>query len=286
MKATRWCLLVLVTSLSGLTLMAPDVGAAGMGGGPPADVPAPDLAAILAGLPRSGVMDQRFAHVPEIPAQAPRPPWETGRASGPAGPEVHPALNSCYPAGHEANIANDCLNPGYWVTGGNPMRWGNEPFYGTNHRYVWVVDELGGRAREWLQYIVNQWNSIAPTASTNRPYVLYYTAEQAGAGWANCDNNQNQTIEFCWRENGTGRSSAHPAAYLNGILARGDGWISANATSSDQYLEYSIAHEYGHLWGAFHHNQDCDSVMTYCTLHIGVDYMWYHGDDTTVYVNN
>lgn len=160
------------------------------------------------------------------------------------------------------------------------IHWANEPYYGTNHRYVWVVDELGpSREREWLQFTINAFNSIA---SANRPYFLYATGEQLG--WSGCQQNLQQSSSCVTR--GV-RSDIVRFLVLRphqGSPASIGVRIGNQARFvNDYYIEYSIAHEIGHAVG-FAHDTDCASVMTYCRT-VGNQYLWNGAIQAAVYVS-
>jgi hypothetical protein len=205
------------------------------------------------------------------------PPIPVGRRPVvPPGQEKRAIVQNCYAPGTDG-YQSDCQNPGF-EGGSAHAHWGNEPYYNTNHRYVWVVDELGpSREREWLQYTVNQFNAVA---TGNRPYFLYYTGEQLG--WGGCAQNQAQFVVVCYQ--GGQRSATNYGWNGFGHFTQTYMYIGNQARFvNDYYIEYSLAHEFGHAIG-FAHDTSCSSVMTYCGT-VGTQYLWYGPDQTSVYAS-
>lgn len=221
------------------------------------------------------VKGQGHQRVPVNPPNA--PPIPLGK---PARDSVREAKSfiaeNCYPVG-QAGYESSCRNPGF---AGDPhTHWADEPYYSTNRRYVWVVDELGpGREREWLQFTINAFNSVA---SGNRPYFLYATGEQIG--WSGCQQSLRQVIAVCYQG---GQRSATTSWYDpgSGHLLQSAVRIGTQARFvNDFYVEYSLAHEFGHAIG-FAHDTDCASVMTYCTT-ADHQYLWYGTNQATVFAS-
>jgi hypothetical protein len=309
MRVTKWlaaaACVASVGTVPGVSSPQAQAPAASLEAHPPAvDVtrrtPAPktveEAFARMASIPG---INKALLHQPVNRPDGPRVPTGTTPLlidDGPLGEAV--VSHGCYPAGNNANPNNDCTAPTHWtdkaVTFGvcgapNCAHWihfGLKPFYNTGTRSAWVVDELAAYPahRAWLQYVVNQFNSVYVG---QRPLFWYYKGEDIGYGTDCNTTTQHQTIEVCARpgESGTAYASVVPFS-SNGHFAYGDVVVQAGGLSgNDKYVEYLIAQEFGHELG-LHHNQDCGSVMTYCSTNIGVNYLWYQGDDSVTYADN
>lgn len=197
--------------------------------------------------------------------------------------------NNCYPSG-TAGYQQGCVNPNYVAVGSTYLHYGTNPYTGSG-RVVYIVDEIAGtRASEWLVWLINLENQGWYSQNNNRPYFVYFEAgwlRSQGSGYSdyqNCGGSYLQYIEFC-----STTASTSSAQWTNnnttGHIGTGDGRISAlNATccnnNADYYVEYSVLHEFGHLWGLAH-TDECASVMTYCST-VGNQYLWYSALDQQV----
>jgi hypothetical protein len=226
-------------------------------------------------------------HVPVNPPGAPPLPVGVHARNAPVGAVREVThVGNCYGPG-QSGYQSDCVNPGFEGSRANPgVHWGNEPYYNSGKRFVWIVDELGpGRERDWLQYVVNAWNSVVDATHQNRPYLLYSTGESGGPVWSNCAIGARQIMEFCYAQ-GQVRSYSNYTFDGSGHFQVVSAHIGSLARAqSDVYVEYSVAHEFGHIWGGFAHNTDCASVMTYCST-VGNQLLWYSADDFAVYAAN
>lgn len=208
-------------------------------------------------------------------------------------PHVAKKNGSCYlPSdGVSRGYQDNCYSNGeavccYELAGGWVSHYGVDPYNGQGYyRYVYIIDEMEGtRASEWLQWYVatqnQQW--FPGNAANKRPYFLYYTGSYlrsltpAYGSLHDCQGGFNQFIEFCLG-NGAERSSysysswnyvlSQPGNYNIGKVGTGDAvinaWVATAGDWRDPYVEYSVIHEFGHLWGLAH-DRDCNSVMTYC----------------------
>lgn len=296
-----------VAAVPGINASDGEAPTAGLGAPPPG-------ANVVRRTPAPKTVHEAFARMANIPGinkallhepvnRPDAPPFPTDKTplridEGPPGDPV--ISHGCYPYTPQTggNPWNDCAAPTHWtdkaVTNGvcaapscaHWIHFGKEPYYNTGTRSVWVVDELAAYPghRAWLQYVVNQFNAIY---AGQRPAFFYYKGEDLGWGTDCNTTTQRQTFEVCARpwEAGGAYAMVLPSRD-NGHFLFGDVVVQAGGLSgNDQYTEYLIAQEFAHELG-LHHNTDCWSVMTYCSTNIGVNYLWYQGDDTTTYVDN
>ena len=169
---------------------------------------------------------------------------------------------NCYAPGTNG-YEPDCRNPGYYQAQYGGAHWGDEPYYNTGVRFVWLMDSLWDtRTREHLNVWINERN-----ASYTEPYGIYvvlYQAEELGQPRGQCSLNGSvpQWIDVCPTQNGV---SLAGLAYAGEHLIYGTARISTTNlyAGTDVYKRNSIYHELGHTVG-FTHDTDCASAMTYC----------------------
>lgn len=219
-----------------------------------------------------------FTKPPPRPKGAPAlpPPTQHVQPPPPDQPAPQPAeqtQQACYPpgmAGHEPSCAANTAAAAHW---------GVEPYFTSNKRYVWIVDELpaDSRARAWLQFAVNAFNSVVTEDHAERPVFVYATAEQLGAGWSNCSRKLAQIVEVCAAPAGT-RSyvqSTVDQATQHFISAAIHADLALPAGYGDEWTENLVAHHFGHVLGLPDDSADCESVMSYCPTTLGKKYLWF-----------
>ncbi len=229
-----------------------------------------------------GALNRALAHRPVNPRNAPRPPLP-GRVAAryaPVGRVTHRRVARCYSLiadGYQA----DCLNPGFEWDVAIVSHYGNEPFYNSGYRFVWVMDELvpGSAESQHLQAVINAFNSVI-VAGKDRPYFLYYQKANF-PGWTSCNVHARQWLEVCYNPSSGGSfaqwdvdSAGH---FVWGINAIGD----KAPDDGEPYLGNAVTHEFGHTIG-FAHDTNCKSVMTYCSTFF-TQPLSYFTDQVSVY---
>jgi hypothetical protein len=254
-----------------------------------------------AGLPPA----TKSATPPAVPHGAPPFPGDVQQPVGNTnGPVRHRTFHSCPPRAAR-DYEKDCANTTY---GGrtfgtySSLRWGNEPYFHTHMRYVWIVDELptGSRESAWLQLATAAFNKAADSSSkpprADRPHFIYLTAQQAraktGSNWAKCSKDpkkRRQIVEVCLYDahNPAHRKSTDSffEADLDEVhLLGGYVAIKLESPDTDQGIEYDVVHEFGHVVG-FTHDTDCRSVMSSCLTYEQQKstYLWYGPNDLAAY---
>lgn len=227
-----------------------------------------------------------FTRPPARPKGAPAqpPPTQHVQPPPPGQPAPQPAdqiQQACYPpgvAGHD---------PGCTANTNAAAHWGAEPYFKSNKRYVWVVDELpaDSRARAWLQFAINAFNSVVTEDHPDRPVFVYATAEQLGGGWSNCSHKLAQIVEVCAAPAGT-RSyvqSTVDQATQHFTTASIHVDLALPAGYGDEWTENLVAHHFGHVLGLADDDTDCESVMSYCPTTLGKKYLWFGAAAAHVY---
>lgn len=273
--------------------------------GRPADPGAQGRAIAEGKAPPQGyqMTDKRFFNNPAV-----LPPLDD--VGLPDGALSKTTAHNCYPSG-TAGYESHCVEPGHirttsaYGTFGQPFlqyHWTDKnPFAGQHDLNIYIVDEMPGtRAREWLQWFVSDWNTNwgGPSGRPWRPTFHYYTGEYLrSVGYSemsHCASNRERFVEFCTKtdvSNGA-TSVSYMYEYLDynlpaqdGHAYRSDAFIGAwqdCCGANDQYVGYSVGHEFGHAAIGLAHNTDCDSIMTYCGGVIGINYLFFNVYDRVV----
>lgn len=239
------------------------------------------------------------ANLPNLPINDPSQLPDPAKLQTSTG-SVHSAHGSCYPSsvGTAGGYQASCYSAGdaaccYELADGWVTHFGIDPYQGNGYtRYVYIVDEMEGtRASEWLAWYANQLNSswFYPGNPTGkRPYFVYFSGSwlrqqgPAYSGYHDCLGGLVQFMEFCLGGHNApySYSTWTTTAGLNGAylgkVGSGDAtinaWDAPAGGAGDPYVEYSVIHEFGHLFGNAH-DQDCQSVMTYCGT-VGNQYLY------------
>jgi hypothetical protein len=223
------------------------------------------------------------------------------------GPQTNVAHGSCYPSnvGTGGGYQGNCVSLGaqqccFQASGGWVSHFGVDPYNGGGtKRYVYIIDEMEGtRASQWLVWYTNHLNQTwhPQNASGKRPYFVYFTGSYlrslhpAYASYSGCNGSFDQFMEFCLRYHPQGTSSSAWSTKDVGInggpgygkVGTGDAfigfWNAPVGGPGDPYVEYGVVHEFGHLIGLAH-DQDCQSVMTYCGT-VGNQYLFWSPSNT------